>query len=66
MHLLPIKKKLIIGVSSLLLASCTPQAVYCHQWTPQERESIYQADITLPHENPLHGVIKDYERLCAQ
>lgn len=65
-------KKVMIFSSSLALAGCSlfspapvPARIYCHEWTKAEKQEHYRDDIALPHENSLHGIIKDYERVCA-
>ena len=69
MRLSPTMKKVMIFSSSLLLLGCvsapSPAPLYCHAWTKAEKEQHYKDDIALPHENSLHGIIKDYERVCA-
>jgi hypothetical protein len=72
MRLSLIAKKLTICLSSLGLAGCslfgsTPAQtpVYCHEWTREEKLQHYNDDVALPHANSLHGIIKDYERVCA-
>lgn len=56
--------------ASLVMASCTQQPasssapVFCHQWSKEEKQAQFQADIALSHDNALHPVIKDYERVC--
>jgi hypothetical protein len=72
MRLSPTMKKLTICLSSLVLAGCSmfspapaPTPIYCHEWTNAEKQEHYRDDIALPHENSLHGIIKDYERVCA-
>jgi hypothetical protein len=60
----------MICSSSLLLLGCSfsspaPAPVFCHAWTKAEKEQHYKDDVALPHENSLHGIIKDYERVCA-
>lgn len=63
---LPIKKKLTVCLSSLLVG-CTPSAQplpVCHQWNPQEKQQHYWDDISLSPDNSLHGIIRDYERIC--
>jgi hypothetical protein len=64
------KKRLTICLSSLALAGCSvfapaPELVYCHAWTKAEKQEHYADDTALPHENSIHGIIKDYERVCA-
>jgi hypothetical protein len=71
MRLSPIRKRLTICLSSVLLmnacaSACpAPPSVLCHQWTRAEKLQHYQDDVAMPHENSLHGIIKDYERVCA-
>jgi hypothetical protein len=71
MRRLQIKKKLIaLAVGSISLAACSGQqpqktVLYCHHWTAGEILQIKQADSDLDDDSPLHGVIKDYERVCA-
>ena len=60
-------KKSLIASTIFLLASCSqrPEAV-CHQWTADEKAQLISEDSELPPDAALHGLIRDYERLCAQ
>lgn len=60
MLLSPTKKNLIIFAIAISLSGCaSPCAkVDCHEWDTAERLQIADADDALPHENPLHGVIR--------
>lgn len=37
----------------------------CHHWSIKEKELLLNADRKLSFENPIHGIIKDYERICS-
>jgi hypothetical protein len=63
-----IRKKLTICASSLLLLSgcAAPDArPACHAWTKDEKEQHYHDDLDLPYDSSLHGIIRDYIRLCG-
>lgn len=65
-HHSPTRKKLIVCLSSIL-AGCTQAPASlpaCHQFTHDEKVQQYQADLALPHDNPLHAIVRDWERLC--
>jgi uncharacterized protein YceK len=68
------KKNLKILIICLLLSDCSfiskliapPAGVACHGYTPEEKSAIHDADAALTYSNPLHSVVKDYERVCSQ
>ena len=60
-----LKKSLTI-LTIFLLASCSQPQVACHGWTQQEKSQLKSEDKALPADATMHGLIKDYERVCAQ
>lgn len=61
-----IPRRLTIFCVSFLCGCAPPAPVYCHDWDAAEKLNHYRDDTALPHDNSLHEVIKDYERVCAQ
>ena len=64
----PIKKRRMICLSSLLLLSaCAAPDTHpvCHSWTKDEKEQHKHDDLELPYDSSLHGIIRDYIRLCS-
>jgi len=66
MSRLPNRKKFLILTACLAGSSCADRGYACHEWTAQEIRQMKSADIALPDDSPLHGLIRDYERLCAR
>ena len=66
MSLLPSKKSLTILTACLAGSACAPQGYACHEWTAQEIKQMKAEDAKLPDDNPLRGLVRDYERLCAR
>jgi hypothetical protein len=65
-RLLRIKKRLTICFVSLFFPACAQQTVLCHEWTASEKRQHYDDDFALPHDNSLHGIVRDYERVCEE
>jgi hypothetical protein len=60
-----LKRLMILAIGSLLCA-CTPQKpVYCHHWDEAEVKAVKAELAALPDGDPLHPVIRDYERVCG-
>ena len=65
---LQIRKNWLLLISCSLLG-CAPESspapVYCHAWTKAEKSALYEEDTALPAESALHGLVRDYERVCG-
>ena len=64
---LRMKKRLAALATIGSLAACTPNQgpVFCHEWSASEKAGVKAALTALPSDSPIHPVIRDYERVCA-
>lgn len=66
MSRLPMKKNLMTCLSCLVVSACAAPSYACHEWTVTEEWRAQRDDRDIPADSPLHGMIKDYERLCVK
>lgn len=68
MHRKQRMKKFLSLIAGSLLVACTscpsPAPVHCHKWQENDAKAIKSAIASLAQDSPLHGIIRDYERVC--
>lgn len=60
------KKKSTLLLACLAVSGCAERSYACHRWTLAQVQQAQRDDRNIPHASPLHAMIKDYERLCAE